>query len=142
ISMMVIGYPIGGILCGEVGKALLNEGAANWRIMFDIGAILSAVMIPIVYFLMPESVHWLARKQPDNALQRVNAALKKLGHRVVEALPVIAEDQRKKSVLDIFSPALAVSTILVTLAYFAHIITFYYILKWTPTIVTQMGIEA
>src|SRR5690606_14234781 len=106
ISMMVIGYPIGGILCGEVGKALLNEGAANWRIMFDIGAILSAVMIPIVYFLMPESVHWLARKQPDNAPQRVNAALKKLGHRVVEALPVIAEDQRKKSVLDIFSPAL------------------------------------
>jgi len=142
ISMMVIGYPIGGIVCGEVGKALLVNGAENWRVMFDIGAILSAAMIPIVYFLVPESVHWLARKQPDNALTRVNAALKKLGHRVVEALPIITDDQRKKSVLDIFSPALAMTTILVTLAYFAHIITFYYILKWTPTIVTTMGIEA
>lgn len=142
ISMMVIGYPLGGVVCGEVGKALLAPGATNWRVMFEIGAVLSAAMIPIVYFLMPESVHWLTRKQPPNALERINAALRKLGHRVVDALPTISEEQRKKSVLDIFSPALALSTILVTLAYFTHIITFYYILKWTPTIVTTMGIEA
>ena len=54
-------------------------------------------------------------------------------------LPV---EVRAKSVFDIFSPALALTTILVTLAYFFHIITFYYILKWTPTIVTTMGIPA
>jgi MFS family permease len=142
ISMMVIGYPIGGIVCGEVGKALLDETASNWRVMFTSGAILSALMIPVVGFLMPESVHWLARKQPQNALERVNAALRKLGHAVVSALPVITEGDRKKSVSDIFSSTLAVPTILITIAYFCHIVTFYYILKWTPTIVSLMGIGA
>jgi benzoate transport len=142
ISMMVIGYPLGGIVCGEVGKSLLVEGAANWRVMFTAGAILSAALIPIVYFLMPESVHWLSRKQPENALERVNAALRKLGHQVISALPVINDEDRKKSVADIFSPALRLTTILITLGYFFHIITFYYVLKWTPTIVTEMGIGA
>ena len=142
ISMMVIGYPLGGIVCGEVGKALLDATATNWRVMFDAGALLSAALIPVVYFLMPESVHWLARKQPPNALERINAALRKLGHQVIDALPNIQEDERKKSVSDIFSPALAASTILVTVAYFCHIVTFYYVLKWTPTIVNLMGIDA
>lgn len=142
ISMMVIGYPLGGIVCGEVGKALLVDGATNWRVMFTSGAIFSAAMIPMVWFLMPESIHWLTRQQPAQALERINAALRKLGHSVVDALPVITETDRRKSVGDIFSPALAMSTILVTIAYFAHITTFYYILKWTPTIVTEMGIGA
>jgi MFS family permease len=44
--------------------------------------------------------------------------------------------------MDIFSPALAKTTILVTLAYFAHIVTFYFILKWTPSIVGEMGFPA
>jgi benzoate transport len=142
ISMMVIGYPIGGIFCGEIGKALLQANGANWRVMFYAGAISSAAMIPVVWFLVPESVHWLTRKQPNNALARINAGLAKLGHAVVNALPEITSDARKKSVLDIFSPALALTTILVTMAYFFHIITFYYILKWTPTLVVQMGMEA
>lgn len=142
ISMMVIGYPLGGIVCGEVGKALLADGATNWRVMFTTGAILSAALIPIVYFLVPESVHWLTRKQPSNALERINAALRKLGHTVVTALPEISSEARKKSVADIFSPALAVTTILATMVYFFHILTFYYILKWTPTIVVEMGIGA
>ena len=142
ISMMVIGYPIGGIFCGEIGKAVLDATGSNWRTMFVFGAIMSAALIPVVYFLVPESIHWLARKQPAGALEKINAALTKLGHAAVNALPAIPADLRKKSVLDIFSPSLAMITILVTCAYFFHIITFYYILKWTPTLVVQMGMNA
>jgi len=142
ISMMVIGYPLGGIVCGEVGKAMLEPGAVNFRVMFTTGAILSAAMIPVCYFLLPESVHWLTRKQPDNALARINAALTKIGQQTVSALPQLSGDALKKSVLDIFSPAMVATTLLATAAYFFHIITFYYVLKWTPTIVTTMGIPA
>ncbi|MES2604837.1 MAG: MFS transporter [Pseudomonadota bacterium] len=142
ISMMVIGYPLGGIVCGEVGKALLDTTATNWRVMFTAGAIFSGLMLPVVFFLMPESVHWLSRKQPENALARINAALVKIGHQAVAALPILTADVRKKSVADIFSPQLLPTTLLCTLAYFFHIITFYYVLKWTPTIVTLMGIGA
>jgi MFS family permease len=91
---------------------------------------------------MPESIHWLTRKQPANALTRINHAMKRLGHAAVSALPSVQESDRRKSVGDIFSRGLISITLLLTAAYFMHIITFYFILKWTPKIVADMGFPA
>ncbi|SDG77764.1 benzoate transport [Vibrio xiamenensis] len=147
ISLMVIGYPLGGIACGAIGHAILGAQGASWRDMFIVGAWLSVALFPITWLLLPESVHWLTRVQPQNALARVNHALKKLGHTGVASLPITRalnanRLQAKSSILDIFSPALLAATLLMTLAYLFQMLTFYYILKWTPAIVVQMGIGA
>jgi len=110
--------------------------------VFYFGATATTILLPVVFFLLPESVHWLTRKQPANALERINRALKRLGHSTVSAVPEVQESDRKKSVGDIFSPGLIGITLLVTAAYFLHIITFYFILKWTPKIVADMGFAA
>jgi MFS family permease len=99
------------------------------------------VFIPLVYFLIPESVHWLARKQPVGALEKINRTLKRIGHSTVALLPVISDADRKRTVIDIFAPGLIATTLIVTAAYFLHITTFYYILKWVPDIVVRMGFE-
>jgi benzoate transport len=140
ISIMVIGYPLGGTFGGMLASRLL--ATHDWRSVFYLGAGATALLIPFLYFLLPESVHWLARKQPENALARINAALTKLGHPTVTALPEVLESDRRKSVGDIFSPAMMATTLLVTAAYFFHIVTFYFILKWTPKIVADMGFAA
>jgi benzoate transport len=137
ISLMVIGYPLGGTLGGMLASSLLAR--YDWRSVFYFGAGATAVLLPLMYFLIPESIHWLTRKQPHNALQRVNHALKRLGHMAVSSLPVVHESDRRKSVGDIFSRGLIAVTLLVTAAYFLHIMTFYFILKWTPKIVADMG---
>lgn len=142
ISFMVIGYPLGGIVCGAIGHSILEAGAVNWRDMFSVGAALSLIMLPITYFLLPESVHWLARTQPKNALLRVNQVLAKIGHNPVSSLAKPASTQQKRSIFNVFSKGLFVATLLITMAYLFQMITFYYILKWTPTIVVQMGIGA
>jgi cyanate permease len=92
-----------------------------------------------VYFFMPESAHWLARKQPKNALERINYTLRKIGHAPVAALPVVSAAVRKRSVEDIFRGSLLPVTVIVTIAYFFHITTFYFIVKWVPTLVVDMG---
>jgi MFS family permease len=92
-----------------------------------------------VFFFMPESVHWLARKQPKNALERVNHTLKKIGHAPIAALPAVTAAVRKRSVEDIFRGSLLPITIIVTIAYFFHITTFYFIVKYVPTLVVDMG---
>ncbi len=140
ISIMVIGYPLGGTFGGMFASNLLAD--YNWRSVFYFGAAATGVLLPAIILWMPESVHWLARKQPANALERINHALGKLGHQGIQALPEIHETDRKKSVGDIFSPGLVGITLLVTAAYFFHIITFYFILKWTPKIVADMGFAA
>jgi benzoate transport len=137
VSIMAIGYPIGAVLGGLVVARLLK--ANDWRIVFHFGAIITAAFIPLVYFFIPESVHWLTRKQPNGALETVNRTLRRMGHAAVAALPVISAEVRKRSMADIFGPGLIAITVLVTLAYFCHITTFYFIIKWVPKIVVDLG---
>jgi benzoate transport len=140
VSLMAIGYPVGGVLGGMFVAVLLRD--YDWRSVFYFGSAVTVVFIPLVYFLIPESVHWLARKQPIGALEKVNRTLKRLGHSAVAALPTISDSDRKRTVIDIFAPGLIATTLIVTAAYFLHITTFYYILKWVPDIVVRMGFQA
>jgi len=140
VSVMSIGYPVGAVLGGMVAARLLRGN--DWRSVFYFGAAVTAALIPVVFFYMPESIHWLARKQPSGALEKINRALARMGHVAVAALPSIPADLRKKSIADIFAPALLASTVLVTFAYFFHITTFYFIVKWVPKIVADFGFPA
>jgi MFS family permease len=140
VSLMAIGYPVGAVIGGTIVAPML--GSYGWRSVFYFGAAVTTAFIPLVYFLIPESVHWLTRKQPVGALEKINRTLKRMGHSVVAALPHVSDDSRKRSVADIFSPGLIALTLIVTSAYFFHITTFYYVLKWVPEIVVRMGFEA
>ena len=137
LALMVIGYPIGAVIGGSVAAQLLDGG--HWRVVFEFGAIVTALFIPLVWFFVPESVDYLAKKQPENALAQINKTLTRMGHVALDALPKIDAGRAKASIAALFTPGLIVTTILVTLAYFGHITTFYFILKWTPKIVADMG---
>ena len=137
VAIMSIGYPVGAALGGFITSTGLE--LSEWRSVFYFGATVTVVMMPIVYFLMPESVHWLARKQPAGALDRINHTLRRLGHQTIDALPVVSAETRKLSTREIFRPGMLAVTVLTTLAYFFHITTFYYIVKWVPKIVVDMG---
>jgi MFS transporter, AAHS family, vanillate permease len=138
VSLMSIGYPVGAVLGGLVVAQLLRVNS-DWRPIFYFGASVTAVLIPVVYFVIPESVHWLARKQPVGALEKINSALRRMGHATVNALPEISASVRSQSIAEIFQPGLVAITTIVTLAYFFHITTFYFIVKWIPKIVVDMG---
>jgi len=140
ISFMVIGYPLGGGIGGLYASSLID--AYGWRSVFYFGATATAILLPVVFICVPESVQWLTRTQPLQALARVNASLKRLGHQAVSALPEIQASDRKKSIADIFSPSLIRITLVLTACYFLHILTFYFLLKWTPTIIAGMKFQA
>ncbi|MBN1238974.1 MAG: MFS transporter [Gammaproteobacteria bacterium] len=140
VSLMAIGYPIGAVLGGSIAAQLLAEH--GWRSVFYFGAAVTAAFIPIVFFFVPESVHWLARKQPAGAFERINRTLRRMGHAAIRALPEIPADARGRSGSDLFAPALLGTTVIVAAAYFFHIMTFYFVLKWVPKIVADMGFAA
>jgi benzoate transport len=137
VALMAIGYPIGAVIGGSIAAKLLVDH--DWRAVFQFGAVATALFIPLVGWRVPESVAWLCLKQPAGALDRVNRTLGRMSHVPVTALPAPAADAHRRSVADIFRPRLVGSTVLVTLAYSLHITTFYFILKWVPKIVVDMG---
>ena len=136
-GMMAVGYPIGGIIGGIVAALLLAH--SSWRAVFGFGAAITAVFIPIIFWKVPESVAWLCERQPARALDRVNRSLLKLGHRAIDSLPIPAVVSRTSAIAELFRPGLALSSILVTAIYVLHATTLYFILKWVPKIVVDMG---
>lgn len=140
IALMAIGYPLGAVIGGSVSAMLLT--ANDWRAVFIFGGIVTTTFIPLVWWRLPETIPFLTRKQPEHALQKINRTLKSLGHATVSALPAFASaEQQERSVRDIFRPGLIGTTIIVTLAYFLHITTFYFIIKWIPKLVVDMGFD-
>jgi benzoate transport len=137
ISLMAIGYPVGGVVMGSIAKMLLIRH--DWRSVFYLGSSITAFFIPVFYFIVPESIHWLSHKQPGGALEKINKTLGRLGHAAIEALPEISRSLRKKSVAGVFSSQYLTTTLLLAATYFLHIITFYFTLKWAPKIAVGMG---
>ncbi len=137
VSLMAAGYPLGVIIGGSVATVLLAN--FDWRSVFLFGAIVTLVFLPATWLLMPESIAHLMHKRPSNALQRINRTLKRMGHASLEVLPPEPEQPVHTHIARLFKADMIRATVLLSIAYFAHIMTFYYIIKWIPKLVVDMG---
>jgi MFS family permease len=137
VALMSIGYPVGAFTGGFVAAWLLGE--YTWRSVFILGFGMTLVLIPIVYFFVPETIHWAVRHPKPGTLEKVNATLKRMGHAAFDALPDVTAERARSAKGSIFSPRLIRTTTIVTAAYFFHIMTFYFILKWTGVILVDRG---
>ena len=137
MGLMVIGYPLGGVIGGLVVQKLLAAG--SWRAVFVAGGWATAAFLPIAWLLVPESVAFLDRRRAPGALERINRILARLGHAPADALSEPAAAASQHSIADILKPGLLATTVLATFGYFAHITSFYFIVKWVPKIVVDMG---
>jgi len=61
-------------------------------------------LIPIVWFLLPESVDFLDRQGKPGALQAINWILTRFGHEPIAALTPANQESSQRSVTDIFKP--------------------------------------
>ena len=139
VSLMVIGYPLGGVIGGVIVQRLLSGG--TWHDVFIFGGWVTAAFIPIVWFLLPESVAFLDRRRRPGALEAINRILTRLGHQPMAALTPDTVESARRSVTDIFKPGLILATVLIALGYFAHATSFYFIIKWVPKLVVDMGFQ-
>ncbi|WP_375202760.1 MFS transporter [Hyphococcus sp.] len=139
VTTMAAGYPIGAIVGGTIASMLLAH--YDWRSVFIFGAVMTTVFIPLIWYFLPESIEFLAQKRVPGALEKINSTLKRMGHETVAELPPVKEAPKKIGVGRLFGPDLARTTAILTFAYFAHIMTFYFYLKWIPKIVVDLGFE-
>jgi benzoate transport len=140
VAVMATGYPFGVIIGGSIASVLLAH--FDWRAVFVLGAGITAILLPVVWFLLPESISYLAHKRAPDALEKINAILARMGHAAVDSLPGTGKKAAKTSWKELFSPQLGSTTLLLMVAYLTHIMTFYFILKWIPKIVVDMGFSA
>ena len=136
-ALMVIGYPLGGVIGGLIVGQLLQ--GQSWRAVFMLGALATAGFVPLVALFVPETPAFLDQRRPAGALDRINRVLARFHLAVLDRLADQTPAQAGASVLDIFRPGLILTTVVLTAGYFFHTISFYFILKWAPKIIADFG---
>lgn len=138
IACVGLGWPIGAMLGGWIAAAYITLD--NWRHVFIAGAVLSTVFLPIVWFKLPESVSFLLERRPDGALKHANKVIAYLGHTKLEQLPNITHSAKhEKSVKRRQRYGL---TAALAISYFFDCLTYYFLLKWSPKIVADLGFSS
>src|SRR4051812_44322000 len=69
VALMAVGYPVGAVAGGSVVKILLHDH--DWRAGFYFGGCMTTLCIPLVLFVIPESVHWLPQKKAAERPPRI-----------------------------------------------------------------------
>lgn len=141
VAIMAGGYPMGAIVGGSAASALL-AATGRWQSIFVFGAAATALFIPLVLWLVPETIAFLCTRQPRGALDRINRTLARQDRAQLRTLPPAESALSKVSLAEAFAPGMAGITILLTLAYFGHIMTFYFLMKWIPKVVADLGFPA
>lgn len=141
VVLVAGGFAFGVYLGATFLSPLLKQ--YDWRVTFYLGSFLSFIFIPFVYFFVPETISYLERKRPENALERIQKIMHRLGHPVPEKLPNLeSQSAEPVGVPSLFKAGLAPVTIILIMAYLGNVGTYYYFVKWIPSVVADFGYSA
>ncbi|GAB6875154.1 MFS transporter [Halomonas shantousis] len=139
-AIISLGYPVGATLGGLISVFLID--AYGWRAPFVFGGAVALVLFPLIWASFPESLDFLLERQPGNALSKANRILPKLGLETLRELPPKREIRVEKSrPLELLSGACRVPFLAACGIYFCVMMTFYFMVSWTPKILTDAGLS-
>lgn len=138
VSVYATGYPIGAALSGTLAPTLI--GHSGWRSVYAAGGAVSLLLLLAVIVLLPESLEFLLKVQPRNALKRAHRLAIRLQLPPVESLPA-REIAIRPSPLTPFEPQLLRRTTLISAAFLLLWLTEFFIVTWTPTILAREGLS-
>jgi len=140
VGIVLAGYPIGATLSGLVAAQLIP--AYGWRSMFIAAGIAGLVTLPIAFYMLTESWEWVLKKQPANALEKLNKILTRMGHGAIDSLPPKPEEAgQKPGVGSLFTHGRAEGTIKLWTAFFLGFATLYYLTTWIPNMARNTGLS-
>ncbi len=142
VSFIMSGYPIGATLSGFVAASIIP--VHGWRFMFQMAGIATLLPIPIIFIYLAESISFLLKAQPVNALSKINTVLERMNAPQLSALPAPSfsdTDKKKVPISALFSEEYKKATIFLWLALFLAFGTMYFLTTWIPKLATNAGLS-
>lgn len=138
VSFVMSGYPIGAVLSGMVAARVIPE--FGWRAMFSTAGLATLFTLPVIYFFLAESLDFLLKSRPANALEQANTLLRKMGREPLTELPPLQTTVAKASVRKLFADGRQGPTLLLWTALFMSFATLYFLTMWIPKLAANAGL--
>lgn len=137
VGLIQGGWPLGAILTGIFCTWAIPE--FGWRFTYLIMGFAALVLLLVTWAVMPESVPFLSRVQPENALITINGQLAKMKLGTIDALPYKQIVQDAFQAKEVLTPEYRKSTIRLWVGIFFGFLTLYTLMSWVPTIAKDAG---
>ena len=137
VSIMAVGYPLGGVIGGFAAAALLHS--FGWPSIFVVKSILGALFLPIVLIWLPESPAYLMSRRHPRAIERLSAFMIRCGHGPVATLAAEEASPKGRGYGALFAPGQASVTFRLVAVNSLYAMAAYYVLSWLPQMVADAG---
>jgi MFS transporter, AAHS family, 4-hydroxybenzoate transporter len=137
IMLMFCGNTLGGFLGGQLVAQILP--IFGWQSIFFSGGIPPLLLIPFLVMFLPESPRFLIAHRAD--APATLDILRRLNIRPQLAASKMVDVAKGNPVQQLFTGGLAVSTILLWIAFFANLLNMYLFSYWMPTVLTLSGFK-
>jgi benzoate transport len=138
VALLQAGYSIGAMLAGLAVYWLLPHSTWHW---FMGGAgVATLALWPLAFIFMPESLEFLEKRQPRNALARINRIRAKMGRPLLTDLGAVGS-RRSASVNQLFAGGQWKQTLILWAAFFACYMTLYFVIAWVPKLAIEAGLN-
>jgi MFS transporter, AAHS family, 4-hydroxybenzoate transporter len=138
VGLVQAGWPVGAILTGFFcAYAIPHYG---WRMSFLFAGCISLLMLVGVIIFMSDTLEFLLKKQPKDALLKTNILLEKIGQKSIESLPVKVLEESNTSLKMLFEPLYRTDTFKLWTAVFFGFLTLYTLMSWVPNIAKDAGL--
>lgn len=140
LTLMFCGFSLGSALGGVVTAYLVAE--FGWRGVLVIGGLLPLMLVPVLWFMLPESVRFLALGKGNDV--RIAAILKRVApDRAAAGQRYFASDERAGAspVERLFDPHYRRGTLLLWLAFFMSLLLLYMLINWLPILGARAGLS-
>jgi AAHS family 4-hydroxybenzoate transporter-like MFS transporter len=146
VALMFAGFPLGGVVSGLAAAALVP--AFGWTSLFYVGGI-ALLLLPLLWWLLPESAQFLALRGDNIALNRITARLDFSGAGPLGSSDAVATDDHgippaaaRTLVARLFGEGRAPGTLLLWTALFLSLLATYLLVNWIPIIARESGTTA
>ncbi|WP_207002795.1 MFS transporter [Trinickia mobilis] len=139
VTSMFCGFTLGGALGGVVASQILP--LHGWQGVLLFGGAMPLVLVPVLVWLLPESVRYLAlsgrmQAQVARTLRRI-APQEPLDH----ATFTVPENKVKGApVRNLFSKGMIIGTVCLWLTFFMSLLVYYLLTSWLPTVINNTGV--
>ncbi|MFT7461461.1 MAG: AAHS family 4-hydroxybenzoate transporter-like MFS transporter, partial [Planctomycetota bacterium] len=139
ISIVQSTYAVGATLGGFITGLLIED--YGWRFIFIAGAVLNTITFVIIIFTLPESLEFLLNKRPRNGLAKANKIITRLGGKVLQEWPAIADSitQSSSGIKGLMENGMRKWTLLLWLTSFTSLFGVYFLMSWIPKIIFDAG---
>ena len=140
ISVIFVGFPLGGITGGMIAAEIIPR--FGWQSLFIVGGVLPLVVGIVVLVAMPESIRFLVMKRPDKR-DRLVAILNRIDRsRHYTAgddfhLPEQAARVEKFIVRHLFDKGYGRDTVLLWIVFFVNLMEIYFLISWIPSLLVD-----